>query len=242
MGLKRAVIIAGCSYATGFTSESNDPLFWRQVAYGTHIANRLNTDVLWGAKSGASNDLIVSMAIANCHRALLNYKPEEIVLFVGWTQQSRIEVFHNKRHDLTSWNAATGRGPNGLILDDAAQWFDIGFGYYKFLCAYDRLHAKCQQLGIEVIDTMSLHVYKAYMPCSKQVSKMQEYTSIPNNVIEEFVVDTITHQRVEALIKSLTFNQFAHRMGMIDNTMHPRPEAHKKWAEYILDSNKERIL
>ena len=233
--MRRVVIVAGCSYATGFTIESDDRHLWRRSAFGTHIANKINTGILWGAKSGASNDMIVSMAIANCHRALVEYKPEEIALIVGWTQQSRIEVFHNKTRNLNSWNAANGRGPDGLILDKEAEWFDIGFGYYKFLCAYDRLHTKCKQLGIDVIDTMSLHVYKASMPVSKNI---HELSSMPNDIIEEYVVDSKTHAKVEELINSVTFNEFAIRLGLLDKTNHPKPEAHRLWADHIFQKHK----
>lgn len=219
--MKKVIILAGCSYVVGYCAEfdnhvsmPNGTVFdeglehYRKIRFGQLIANQYGLNVIDAAKSGAGNESISKMANAALNIALKTYKPEEIVILAGWTDQSRIEI----------WTSD----------DDVAQAkvIEPGYSYYCFLNAYNYLDTVAKHRGVDIIHTLSMPIWESTMRTKWKIGN-----DVPNELLVEYSLNNEQKIEVGKLLKSKSFRQIA----KLDKTRHPLPESHRMWANIIME-------
>ena len=96
--MKRILYVNGCSHSCG--AEISYVGSWRkpkdlELSWAGQMAKRFNLIHYNDATSGTGNDAIVSTTIDSLLTLLDKYKPEEIMVIIGWTSFERTDFIYN---------------------------------------------------------------------------------------------------------------------------------------------------
>jgi hypothetical protein len=225
----RALISVGCSFAFG---QGIDPT----KTYAHLLANKYDRVLLDYSRAGCSNEYIASSCAAAIKTGLMYYKPEDIVVLAGWTDQARMTVFDVENNDIMSAFPHLNRKTttvDGFISKHA--WHD-SFGLYKLYHAYNYVNALCRAYNIQCIHLASMSAILAPFPSSTWRSKMAK-------VDTRALFDIFDHSDRTEIQKLFSYKDSflaliesdTKRFTIGPEDIHPNEEAHRCWTEKIIE-------
>jgi len=234
----KCLISAGCSYAYGFNLPDRDKRYARLVA------NHMGIDLYDASMAGASNEAIASLAIVGINRALRKYKPEELILLIGWTSTERFEYFNKRIGRIMSSmvnlrNHRTG-DPDPHLKEissfTADNMWDPSYGYYKLIHAFNYVHSFCRSHNIKVIHKQNVTHYPAYFP-----NVRLKHTGIKNTHLIDSVLTEEYNRNYRGWAKDgLCFQEETMKRGMIlmpGHDTHPNEEGHAFWFKHLINTH-----
>lgn len=207
---------------------------WTGVV-ASNLGVDLDNDYYNDALPGGSNDRIVRTTLSKLPELLEKYKPEEILVLIGWTDASRTEFYfagqepkyypflsnnYPKQHDKTPMKVET-------------KLHELYYGFFNDLREQqDRLTQQLlllqlylQTIGVTFLFTNSLFVF---------ASKENNYF--------DFFSSQLTLPKSSSLINSKYYlsvpncAQFMFERNIPElPCRHPTTNGHIKWAEYVMD-------
>lgn len=230
------IVSAGCSYAAGYGLEN------RADRYANLLAKRTGFDLIDMSTSGASNDYIASCAVTGVNIALERAPAKEIVLIVGWTTQSRLEYYDNDVNLVLSiMTAYRGPGydiPVGDIPREklARALWHPAYGYYRFLCGFQRVESFCREVGVKVIHLNNINVHPI-----KFVDAQNEQSRFRQPIIMDKMMSPQQSVALGELLGQQSFQVYCNSRKFLDGTVHPTPPGHADWAQKIIDKHGDTL-
>lgn len=205
------IISAGCSVAAG--RYLDDPA----KKYAVLLAKQYNAELTDIAKPGASNEHIAKCCVAVVTRALKTYKPEEIVVVVGWTETGRTELYDKQTNSFTSLFFSAVTQFNKTFR---REYWSPAVGYYQFVHSFNYLNSVCRANGVKIINLASLTIFPA-----KFGNQM------------DFLLDVATTEedvrQLKDVVSRPSFHDFAKKRNMIRHDNYPNEQSHKLWFVHI---------
>jgi hypothetical protein len=224
----RTLISVGCSFAFG--QGLKDPTH----SYAHLLANKYQRELVDYSRAGCSNEYIASSCAAAIKAALMHSTPEEIVVLVGWTDQSRITVFDKQHGDILSAFPNLNRPTSEIdVVISRWAWHD-SFGIYKLFHAYNYINMMCRHYGIRCIHKASVDATMISFPGSTWKSGQSKQDT-------RVLFDILDHRDRTEIQKLFSYKDSF--LGLIesdkkrfqckDDDIHPNEEAHQCWAKRI---------
>jgi hypothetical protein len=229
--MKKVLVSGGCSFAYGFN------LIDRDDRYSKILSREYDLELIDTSTSGASNENIAAATVTGVHRALQKYKPREIVVVVGWTDQARFEywdksieriqsAFINHRQHANGSRDQHHRNVSDFVIEN--MW-TAEFGYYRLIHAFNYLNSFCKAHGVVVINKPSLTLFK--IPFEPGVIRNSEMSC---DAYTENVIMPVDIRAWESIFVSTSFHEFTakRKQQLIPGLdSHPNPEGHRGWAD-----------
>lgn len=246
--MKKVLVSLGCSFAWG------DGLLDKQHRYSNIIADRFQLKLINYGVSGASNEQIASLGVIGINKALQLYKPEDVVVIVGWTGQSRFEYWDTFQSSIRSAYPQQSVHPDLHVPPNQEQAFRRhlkvsqfvednmwcpAFGYYKLMHAFNYLNTYGESKGIDIINVANISLFKIKLPPFPTRNPHISSSLFTANILNE------KHQIIfdRLLTRGTSFADLLdtdqERYCVSDMDSHPNSEAHKIWAERIINENKD---
>ncbi len=226
------LLSGGCSYAYGYGLEN------RNDRYSYIIAKQRGWELVDVSGGAFANESIATAVISGINKLLNNGKtPDTIVVVVGWTSQPRMEYFDTARNKIMTMLTVP---PDHYVhqplqnvsgydrAEIAAAMWHSGYGYYKYLHAFNYVDVFCRLHGIKIIHVQNLDIFPVKMPDEDRL-----HTEIKTNELITNALDSVANARLKHLLKQKTFASVARNMKDMDDTNHPRAASHFEWAHYI---------
>jgi hypothetical protein len=239
--MKKVLVSAGCSYAYGYMLQD------RSDRYSNIIAKKYGLGLIDLGAAGVANETIASFAIAGVNRALEMYKPEEITLLVGWTSQGRMEYFRKKIDTVLAWLVAghtTNPSTLNMLTDDISA-FDIlnaawtpGFGYYRFLSAFNSVNTHCKYYGVDIVNRQSMTMLPVAMPEGAAEGK---HRATSQTIFNKYLLSRDCKDALKELQDTSVFRDIVLPSNELDNTNHPTKEGHQRWAEILMKDHHNKL-
>ena len=244
--MAKVIVSAGCSMAWGVgLREARDK-------YSRVIASQYGADLIDVSCAGASNEHIASCGVHGVHRALSNYEASNVVVLVGWTEQSRVEFWDVQTSTIKS-AMVQRRLPPDLVNEQRyinentifnmveKNMWSPGFSYYKLLHAFNYLNSFCASREVKIINIVNIPVFKIGLPPTRQRNTFNRPSMFTESMLtpsQQVVFDSLFE-------KDCSFSDFINAGGetfcVSETDLHPSSKAHRLWAERIIDEN-ENIL
>ena len=233
----RCLISAGCSFAYGFNLPNRDK------RYARLLADHMKVELVDTSMAGASNETLAAAAIAGINKSLERYKPEEIILLIGWTSTERFEFFNKRRGHLMSSVANLKHHRNGdknpylkeIHLFNNKYLWDPSFGYYKLVHTFNYVHSFCKSHGIKVIHKQNLDHYQAFFPDIQIKNAYIHNTDLIKSALSpEFA------RIFKDWTEGLSFQRETMRLKYIlqpGYDTHPNEEGHYMWFNHLIMSH-----
>lgn len=192
MGL---IISAGCSYAYGYGLED------KTRRYADVIARASGHKLISVAAAGASNEFIAQSAAAALNKALMMWSPDQIVVLVGWTTSDRFEYFDTKVQGILSLMANVDQrtnngmiGQHGLPRDKLAKnMWSPGFGFYKFLHAFNYINALCKMADVKLINLHNVGAIESPLPACTPRNRDGNQPDMQDFAINRMLLNHVMH-------------------------------------------------
>jgi len=194
--------------------------------------------------AGASNEAIASAAIVGVNRALQKFKPEELILLIGWTSTERFEFFHKKIGRIMSAmiNFQTHRlGDGDDLLKEvsgftAEKMWDPSYGYYKLVHSFNYVHSFCRSHNIKVIHKQNVKHHRAYFPDIKLKFTMIKNHHLINSALSpDFKKDFEAWSLHDSCFQDVTMKRRLILRPGFDT--HPNEEGHAFWFKHLITSH-----
>lgn len=224
------IVSAGCSYAHGYGLANKDD------RYAALISEYSGHELIDMSTSGSSNDYIASCAVAGVNAALKKAAPQQIALVIGWTTQSRIEYFDKDERLILSIMTAyrgleneynIGGIPRERIA--SALWHPA-YGYYRFLCGFQRVESFCKDVGVKVIHLQNINLHPIPFEDTKCVQSRFRQPFVLDNLLTDE-----QREKLGLLLEQQSFQVVCKSKKLLDNTVHPTAVGHSMWAHMIME-------
>ena len=234
----KCLVSAGCSFAFGFNLPD------RSKRYSQLVADHMGIELYDVSMAGASNEAIASTAVVGLNRALRKFKPEELIILIGWTTTERFEFFHKNHGRIMSAmiNHKTHRvGDSDPLLKEvnsfvAEKMWDHSYGYYKLVHAFNYVHSFCRNNNIKVIHKQNVKHHPAYFPGIKL-----KFTQIKNKHLIESALSPDYKKDFEAWsLHDSCFQDVIMKRRLILRPgfdTHPNEEGHAFWFKHLIASH-----
>lgn len=229
----KCVVSSGCSYAYGYGLEDRDQ------RYARIIANHYEAELIDVSMAGISNDTIASFTIVGINKALKRYKPEDILVIVGWTTTARVELWDRTNNKIAAAFVAgtsAGRRKENSYLQLADEFYDKHtyepcYGYYRLLNAFNYVETVCELKKVKIVHAHNLRCVPAnFGPYDWY------YTEIRTNEILKETTSPHTMSRLEQMCKEENFYDLCNRKKLFNlpiSKYHPSKDGHMIWSERI---------
>lgn len=226
------LLSGGCSFAYGYGLNDRDG------RYSSLIAKNRGWDLVDVSGGAFANETIATAVVSGLNKLLKAGKdPSSIVVVVGWTSQSRMEYF-----DVSSSRMMTllTVPPDYYVhpslqkigklerVDIASAMWHNGYGYYKYLHAFNYVDSFCHLHNIKLIHIQNLDIFPVKMP-----NEQRPYTDVVTNDLITEALSGEAQKRLKKLLIQKTFAFLANRNKDIDDSGHPQLKSHLLWADYV---------
>jgi hypothetical protein len=246
--MKKVLVSLGCSFAWG------DGLLNKQHRYSNIIADRFQFELINYGVSGASNEHIASLGVIGINKALQVYKPEDVVVIVGWTSQARLEYWDISKSCIRAAYPQQSIHPD-LRLPPSQElafrnhqkisqfvennmWCPA-FGYYKLMHAFNYLNTYSESKSIDIINIANISLFKIKLPPTPTRNPHISSSSFTANILNtkhQTIFDRLLN-RGTSFADLIDTDPERYRVSDMDS--HPNSEAHSVWAESIINENKD---
>lgn len=223
----KTLISVGCSFAFGHG------LKYQSKRYSYLLATKYQRRLLDYSRGGSSNEYIASSCAAAINAALKNNRPEDIVVLVGWTDQSRLMLFDTKLNDIASVFPHRNRSKTNHIDEFIGKyaWHD-SFGVYKLYHSFNYVNMMCRAQNIKCLHLANLVAHAIPLPYPQNKSTRILYDILGAEDSVEFGKLFSYNKSFIGLIES-----DPERFRLTTDDFHPNEEAHHCWAEKISEAN-----
>jgi hypothetical protein len=218
----------------------------------TKLGIDLENDYYNDALPGGSNDRIVRTTLSKLPELLEKYKPEEILVLIGWTDSSRTEFCYNiseieKKYQFLPMLPHCDPNENNsdwTRMKVHKKMHELYYGFFQSTYAdYIRianqlvlLQCFLQKIGVKFLFTASLSLFM-YVNSNNQL------------VYRDFFEETLNLPSLTNLIDKTTFldspsvASFLHQQSLTSLPCgHPTSNGHTEWATYIFNYLNLKIL
>lgn len=230
----KCIVSSGCSYAYGYGLEH------RNRRYAQIIANLFGAELFDVSMAGISNDTIASFTIVGINKALKKYRPEEVLVIVGWTTTARVELWDTTNNKIAAAFVAgtsAGRRKENSYLQVADEFYDKHtyqpcYGFYRLLNAFNYVETVCELNKVKNVHCHNLRCVPAnFGPYNWY------YTELKTNEILKENVSPSTRLKLDQLCNEESFFDLCHRKKLFNTPIskhHPNDVGHEIWSEGIL--------
>jgi hypothetical protein len=229
----KVIVSGGCSFAYGFSLPD------RSKRYAQLLARLLDVELIDVSTSGASNENIASATAFGIAEAIKRYKPEEIVVIVGWTEMGRVEFWDKKLVRLQSTFPNQNKNKTESYQKDIATFvgkhmWEPCYSYYKLIHAFNYVHNLCKSHSIQVIHLKNVNFFKAKMPAGKILNSSMRTEWYAEGILSE--PDQLCFNQ---LYDSQSFDGIISQRSdyVFNDNGHPTALAHQFWANQIHQHN-----
>jgi hypothetical protein len=234
----KALVSSGCSFAYGFCLED------RTKSYAHLLSNLLDVELIDTSTSGASNENIASATAFGVAEAIRRYRPEEIVVVVGWTEMGRMEFWDRKLARIQSVFPFRRSENSQTYQKDITKFvseymWEPCYSYYKLIHAFNYVQSLCKAHGIPIIHLKNIDLYKTSMPSGKILHSTMRTEWYSENILSK--QDQLCFDK---MFESQSFYSIINERSdyaFIDSK-HPTAIAHQFWANQIYQQNTDILL
>lgn len=234
----KALVSSGCSFAYGFHLED------RTKSYAYLLSKLLDVELIDASTSGASNENIASATAFGVAEAIRRYKPEEIVVVVGWTEMGRMEFWDKKLARIQSVFPSQRKENSQTYQKEISKFvsnymWEPCYSYYKLIHAFNYVQCLCKAHRIPVIHLKNIDLYKVKMPFGKIWNSTMRSEWYSENILSE--QDQLCFDR---MFESRSFYSIITERSdyVFSDNGHPTALAHQLWANQIYQQNTDILL
>ncbi len=235
----KCLVSGGCSFSYGFNLPD------RNTRYAKLLADHMGVELIDVSASGMTNEFIAAATIIGVNKALLKYKPNEILVVHGWTSTERFEFFNPD-----TGNVGTGytnpfhhrHGDQKQKDKDRSDFirknlWSHAYGHYKLITSFISLSSYCEVNNIKIIHKLNVNSPYAKLP---NISK--PHSMVCNKDYNNFFLTGKYLSEFEMLCRSKSFaditsKKIYHLKPGVDT--HPNALGNKIWAERLIRKHPE---
>ncbi len=239
----KCLVSGGCSFAYGFN------LLKREHRYAKILADRINADLIDVSAAGMTNEFIAAATVSGIIKAMevKYYKPEEILVLVGWTSTERFEYFNRRVGRIMSGFTNIAHHLNGDMQQedrDRSEYmskvlWDPSYGYYKLIHAFNYLHSFCKAHNIRIIHKANIIHVRARFPYIRLRN-----TEVKNSDLIQEALTAEFEEVFNVCSGERTFQELVMKNPLLYTIdpkydTHPNPAGHAMWAEKLVEKHPE---
>lgn len=239
----RCLVSGGCSFAYGFNLRD------RNHRYAKILADHMSAELIDVSGAGMSNEFIAAATVSGIIKALesKSYKPEEILVIVGWTSTERFEYFN--RHIgriMSGFMNLTHHVHGDMNQEDrnrsefmSKHLWDPSYGYYKLIHAFNYLHSFCKAHNVKIIHKGNIIHIKARFPSIKMLNTEVKNSSLIQEALMEEYEEVFNVWSQESTFQEATMkNPLVYTINPRIDT-HPSSAGHAMWAQKLIQKHPE---
>lgn len=232
--MKKVLVSGGCSFAYGFNLQD------RNDRYAKVIADQCGLELFDTSTSGAGNDTIAAATVTGVHTSLKKYRPQEIVVIVGWTDQARFEYWDNvvkgiqtafpeyQKHKFGAVNPRHAK----ISQFAADHMWSLEYSYYKLIHSFNYLNSFCRANGVTIINKPNLTLFKVPVDDVNMINSEMNGKSYVNDVV---MPDD--KKAWENIFEATSLHKHTSTLGLQIEPgydSHPNAEGHRSWARKLM--------